>query len=253
MKIKEFKFPKDINGYISQSEGKLLFELSQLNLHLGSIVELGAFHGRSTVCLAQGSKSVDGGEVYAVDNFTGDKYVGVRSDFYPEFVKNIKRWKLEDQIIALKGDSVAIGKKWREPIRFLFLDADHSYEKVSLDAKTWGKHIVPGGIIAFHDSFCWIGVYRFIIKFIISGDFKNFKTLAKDSMGITYAFKRAKGETITKFERSESLLKFIFISLPKIPVLIRVCASERDESDFWFRFFESLSKFYRKMERIIKR
>lgn len=248
-----FIFPEDVTGYISRTEGRLLYELAQINPHSGSVVELGAFHGRSTICLAQGSKIADGGKVYAVDNFTGDKYVGVRSDFYPEFVKNIKRWKLEDQVIALKGDSVAIGKKWRRPIRFLFLDADHSYEKVVADVRAWEKHIVPGGIIAFHDSLCWLGVYKFVIKLIIVGDFKNFKTLTSDSMGITYALKRAKGETITKFERGKSLLGFMIISLPKIPILIRVWASTRGESDFWFRLFDFLSKFYRRVERKIKR
>lgn len=248
-----FIFPSDIKGYTSGTEGKLLYKLAQKNPHLGSVVELGTFHGRSAVCLAQGSKKVGGGKVFTVDNFTGDKYVGAHLDFYPEFKKNIKRWKLEEEIVALRGDTVNIAKEWKKPIRFLFLDADHSYQRVALDASVWERYIVSGGIVAFHDSLCWLGVYKFVFKLIMSGDFKNFKTLTADSMGVTYAFKKAKGEKITNFERGKNLLGLVLISLPKLPVLVRVYASQRDESDFWYRFFDWLAKFYRKLERVTKK
>jgi predicted O-methyltransferase YrrM len=34
---------------------------------------------------------------------------------------------------------------------FLFIDGDHSYEGVKHDYRTYGAHVRPGGIVAFHD------------------------------------------------------------------------------------------------------
>jgi cephalosporin hydroxylase len=36
-------------------------------------------------------------------------------------------------------------------VGFLFIDADHSYEGVTRDYERFGKLVVPGGLIAFHD------------------------------------------------------------------------------------------------------
>ncbi len=38
------------------------------------------------------------------------------------------------------------------PIDFVFVDGDHSYEGLKGDWKAWSTNIVPGGIIALHDS-----------------------------------------------------------------------------------------------------
>lgn len=253
MKNKSFVFPSDITGYTSSTEGKLLYKLAQEKPHLGSVVELGTFHGRSAVCLAQGSQKVNGGKVFTIDNFIGDKYVGIRSDFYPEFMKNIKRWQLEGEIEALRGDTIKIAKKWKKPIRLLFIDADHSYKRVALEVDAWGKYIAPGGIIAFHDTLCWWGVYRFVVRLMMFSNFRKFKILKEDSAGIVYAIKKTKSEKIPKLDRFKTLLSFLFTSLPRIPVLVRVHFSQRDESDFWYRFFDWLAKFYRKLEAVTKR
>ena len=44
-----------------------------------------------------------------------------------------------------------IGASWQGPVRFLFIDADHSYEAVRSDIATWARHVVNGGVMAFHD------------------------------------------------------------------------------------------------------
>lgn len=253
MKNKSFVFPSDITGYTSSTEGKLLYKLAQEKPHLGSVVELGTFHGRSAVCLAQGSQKVNGGKVFTIDNFIGDKLVGIRSDFYPEFKKNIERYKLEGQVAALRGDTVDAAKKWKKPVRLLFIDANHSYKAVESDFNAWEKYIVPGGIVAFHDSLGWWGVYLFVVWLILFGNFKNFKILKEDSTGIVYGVKKAKNEKVPWFYRYRTLLNFLFTSLPRIPALVRIHFSQRDESDFWYQFFDRLAKFYRKLERATKR
>lgn len=62
----KFYFPRSVKGWLSFEEGRLLFKLAQLNPHLGVVVGAGCFHGRSTICLVQGSQCVGGGKIYSI-------------------------------------------------------------------------------------------------------------------------------------------------------------------------------------------
>ena len=53
-----------------------------------------------------------------------------------------------------------------QPVDFLFIDGDHTYEGVKTDFEMYGPLVRPGGLIAFHDTlprpdFPDIEVYRF--------------------------------------------------------------------------------------------
>lgn len=52
----------------------------------------------------------------------------------------------------LKGYSFDVAQKFHQPIDFLFVDADRSYEGVERDWQDWFPKIQSGGIIALHDS-----------------------------------------------------------------------------------------------------
>lgn len=244
---KGFIFPKDVQGWLSPGEGKLLFELAQLNPHLGVVVELGSYHGRSTICLAQGSKKVKGGRVFTVDTFVGDRTIGQRPDFYKQFKQNIKRYQLEEEIVAIRGDTVEVAKDWKKPIRFLFHDASHFYEDVINDFEAWERYLVPGGIIAFHDCE-WPGVYKVVCRLIKSGRVKDLKTFrGQDSTGLAYAYKVSNKKSIPWSRRYKSLLEFKRIFLPKFWGRFKQEINERGESDIWFRIFGSMANFYKKL------
>jgi predicted O-methyltransferase YrrM len=57
-------------------------------------------------------------------------------------------------IEKLSWDAV---RDWREPIDYLFIDADHSYEAVQKDWEYWSVHVAPGGVVLFHDAREWEG------------------------------------------------------------------------------------------------
>jgi glycosyltransferase involved in cell wall biosynthesis/predicted O-methyltransferase YrrM len=46
---------------------------------------------------------------------------------------------------------------WNEQIDFLFIDADHSYERASSDWRLWTLFVPPGGCVAMHDSVVFPG------------------------------------------------------------------------------------------------
>lgn len=50
----------------------------------------------------------------------------------------------------IRRDSRHMGS-WSRPIHLLFIDGGHAYEVVRSDIRTFGKHVVVGGITAFHD------------------------------------------------------------------------------------------------------
>jgi hypothetical protein len=38
------------------------------------------------------------------------------------------------------------------PVSFVFIDAVHDYINVQFDLWAWGRHVVAGGMLAFHDT-----------------------------------------------------------------------------------------------------
>ena len=47
--------------------------------------------------------------------------------------------------------SSEIAKTWNKPIHLLFIDGSHEYEDVLADFRNFYPHVIPGGIVAFHD------------------------------------------------------------------------------------------------------
>lgn len=63
-------------------------------------------------------------------------------------------------VTTITQDSVAALPMWledhhyhdrSEKVDLLIIDADHSYEGVSRDMRAWLPHLVPGGLVFFHD------------------------------------------------------------------------------------------------------
>lgn len=186
MGIEEIKeIFKYVPGMISEEEGLFLYNLSSKCSH-GVIVEIGSSTGRSTVCLAKGSKSGMNIPVYAVDPHNGggttpdptwwdtshsgtpDKkyYINQYVSFEP-FRRTLRDCHVDDIVAPLVDYSELIYKKgWGKPIELLFIDADPRYNYVKMDVEMWGKHIISGGTIVMHDSSC-LGVRKVIDELII--------------------------------------------------------------------------------------
>jgi predicted O-methyltransferase YrrM len=53
--------------------------------------------------------------------------------------------------------SSGVAAAWSEPIDFLFIDADHSFDGVSRDWADWAPRVRPGGHVALHDARVFAG------------------------------------------------------------------------------------------------
>ena len=157
-----FKFPDDVEGYRSASQGYLLYTLAKSIPQDGTIVELGCYKGRSTICLAQAGR-----KVYAVDHFKGEKLdlLNDRGAAYPDHISgadysadlnaNLGAYGVRERVQIVRGDSVWWGNRWgaggQKPISLLFIDAAHDYESVKADFAAWERHLTPEAIVVFDD------------------------------------------------------------------------------------------------------
>ena len=180
------KIFESVPGMISEEEGLFLYDLASKCTN-GAIVEIGSSSGRSTICLAKGSKSGGNMTVYAVDPHNGggttpdptwwdtnhdgtpDRkyYINQGKSFQP-FREKLLEHRVDDIVAPMVDYSELIYKKrWIRPIELLFIDGDHRYNYVKMDIEMWGKHLVGGGIILMHDSSC-PGVRRVINELIMT-------------------------------------------------------------------------------------
>ena len=69
----------------------------------------------------------------------------------PEFTKNIKEKGVAEKIKLHQTFSYELAKTWKEPIRLLWIDGDHTYRGTKLDFEGFEPHLVDGAIVAIHD------------------------------------------------------------------------------------------------------
>jgi hypothetical protein len=160
--IEKVRNLEEVPGYLSWQEGYTLLSLATHWPTDGDVVEVGSFMGRSTCFLACGCANAGKGKVIAVDHFKGSPehqkgglhempVVVETGSTYPAFIEYINRKGLSNFVTPIVGDSHEIGKKWDGKARMLFIDGDHSYAGTSGDFEAWSPHVVPNGLICFHD------------------------------------------------------------------------------------------------------
>lgn len=138
----------DVPGWLGDEEAFALYELARGCTGRGAIVELGSWRGRSTICLALGSKDGPGVPVVAVDRHTDKTFV--------DFQENIRRAGIADLVRPIRATSDEAFAEFDEPIELIFIDASHKYEDVRRDFDQWVPLVVDGGTVAMHDT-TWEG------------------------------------------------------------------------------------------------
>ena len=152
---------KRIPGWLSYEEAKWLFETARDQTIEGDVVEIGSFHGKSTVCLALGVKlnNHSEGRLFAIDPHTGGiGYVlkhpdaPVKMPSLGPLLHTLVQFDVQGSVVPWVIRSEAAYELWsRGRVRLLFVDGWHSYEACYFDITKWGSLVSPGGIIAVHD------------------------------------------------------------------------------------------------------
>lgn len=127
--------------------------LYEKTAHLsGAVVEVGCWTGRSTVALANACKPA---VVLAVDTWEGSPSeisasLAAERDVFAQFRRNV--------FSMTAGNVVPLRMNWRDyfngrtqPIRFLHIDAEHTYREVSDNIAAALPLMVSGGIVCGDD------------------------------------------------------------------------------------------------------
>jgi MMP 1-O-methyltransferase len=154
-------------GFMPLPEGLALHETAAAYAHVGPIVEIGTYCGKSTVYLAAAARAA-GQHVITVDHHRGseenqpgweyhdpdlvDPRAG-RLDTLPHLRATLTASGLEDTVIAIVGRSADVARLWGAGLGMLFIDGGHTDAAAEADYEGWAPHVAPGGALAIHDVF----------------------------------------------------------------------------------------------------
>jgi predicted O-methyltransferase YrrM len=154
-------------GFMPDDEGLALYGAGVEAAASGPLLEVGTYCGKSAVYLGAAAREA-GTLVFTVDHHRGseenqagwewhdaelvDAETG-RMDTLPFFRRTIEAAGLEDIVVAVVGQSVPIASAWRTPLGLLFIDGGHAFDVALADYEGWARHVVPGGLLVFHDVF----------------------------------------------------------------------------------------------------
>jgi hypothetical protein len=170
---------RDVEGWLSTAEARLLYNRALECRGRGKIVEIGSWKGKSTICLARGSMEGHGVQIHAIDPHTGstehhEAFGKVWT--FDEFQRNVKNARVDHMITPHVDFSYNVARDFSHPVEFIFIDGLHEYEGVKIDFDLWYPKVVDGGYVAFHDSTCWDGVKRVLLEDLFgSRRFRRFK------------------------------------------------------------------------------
>jgi predicted O-methyltransferase YrrM len=112
-----------------------------------SLVEIGVMHGATTALLR--SVMAPEGVVTGIDRHPPGK---LRVSFERLVAKRELARYPRGRAVLLREWSHDAARHWAAPIDFLFIDGDHSWTGIERDWRDWPPHLVPGGVVALHDS-----------------------------------------------------------------------------------------------------
>jgi predicted O-methyltransferase YrrM len=145
-----------VEGYLSPNEMRFLALLAACPTAEGDVLEIGSFKGKSTIILAKAAALADtDARIHAVDPMTAPSETDpdLRGDetSYTDFQTNIKERGVAGKIEFHHTFSYKLAETWTRPIRFLWIDGDHTYEGTKLDFDGFAPHLTDGAIVAIHD------------------------------------------------------------------------------------------------------
>lgn len=220
------KLVDSVDGWLTDAEGELLYNLAKNCTGEGVIVEIGSWKGKSTIWLGKGSLKGEKVKVYAIDPHTGSsehKKAYGKVWTFEEFSHNIKNAQLDDVVIPIVKTSEKAAKNFDDPVEFIFIDGAHEYELVKLDFELWFPKLINGGTMAFHDTMA-PGPKKVVEESLYKS--KNFRTV-RFTDSITYAEKIDENSLIDRLKnRYVHLLMGLIFLLDKLhfPRIIRLIA-----------------------------
>lgn len=165
----------DVEGWMTDGQGRLLWESARRAPDGGRIVEIGSFRGRSMIVLARSAAPAV--ELVAIDPHAGndrgpqeiDGFVDEAAEDHDVFNTNLETAGVRDRVRHVRAFSDAAHGDVDDPIDLLYIDGAHRYGPARTDIREWGARVSDGGTMLIHDSFSSIGVTLAILRELFLG------------------------------------------------------------------------------------
>ena len=140
-----------VDGWLSDREMQFLVTLAAYPTCQGEILELGAFHGKSTIALAKGAMLSDDATVHTIDPLPTEP-----------LLKNLHQARVASQVVHYQANSPEVTSDWSTPLRLLWHDGANDLETVDDDLTRLTPWLADGAIVAFHDVLNTSGMPFFV-------------------------------------------------------------------------------------------
>jgi MMP 1-O-methyltransferase len=141
----------------------------------GAILEIGSFKGKSTVGLASVARRYGFAPIVSVDPHSAPAVTdfghGSQQSSWDDFQASLRTAGVAAHVEAHRAYSRELAQGWSRPIRFLWIDGDHTYRGAKEDIDLFRPHLVPGAIVALHDVLhTFDGPIRVFVEELLDSD-----------------------------------------------------------------------------------
>jgi SAM-dependent methyltransferase len=168
--------PTDIQGWLTDAQAERLRAAARRLGSTARVVEIGSFHGKSAVVLAEAAPA--GVQVVCIDPHLGSDrgpqeiaadHERGQGDF-DTFHANLARHGVTESVRHVRALSADALDAVPGPVDLLYVDGAHRFRPASDDLVRWGSRVSPGGTMLVHDSFSSIGVTLALLRHVAFGD-----------------------------------------------------------------------------------
>lgn len=146
-----------IEGWLRDEQAAMLWEAASRVRAPATIVEIGSYHGRSTIVLATAAD--EGVDVFAIDPHAGNdrgpgEWRGDADDGigdHERFNVNLAAAGVEGRVTHVRRFSRSAHDAVTSAVDLLYVDGAHGYGPATADIVGWGDRVVPGGRMIVHD------------------------------------------------------------------------------------------------------
>jgi predicted O-methyltransferase YrrM len=140
---------RPVAGWLTDAEGELLFDLAANCPPSATIVEIGSWHGKSTIWLASGAR-LAGGRLVSVDPHEGS-FEDPAASTLAILNTNLADAGVADLVTPIVARSQDARDSVSDGYDLLFIDGDHTAPAVRRDLEIWLPGLRVGGTVALHD------------------------------------------------------------------------------------------------------
>jgi predicted O-methyltransferase YrrM len=164
--------PDGVQGWLTGEQAARLAEAAARVPDGGRIVEIGSYHGRSTIVLARA-----GGSVVAIDPHAGNdrgpqQWTGTAEEGQSDhetFVRNLRAAGVAERVRHVRRPSQEALDAVEGPVDLLYVDGAHRFRPAAADIVRWGDRVAPGGTLLIHDAFSSVGVTLAVGRHLLAG------------------------------------------------------------------------------------